>query len=131
MEAALIAKLLASAGITALVGQRINWKVRPQGQPLPALVLHKPSGFPDYQLSGTEGLWQSRVQVDSWGLSYGAAKAAADAVLATLSGQRFTHAGVRFAGVLMVDERDDTFSAETGTLFRYSRDYQVHHAAAS
>lgn len=130
MEAALIAKLLASAGITAQVGQRITWARRDQGGTLPAIVLNRIDGVPDYHLSGPSGLVESRVQVDCWGSSYGAAKAIARAVEAVVSGARFTQGGVRFDAILIVDERDSTFD-ETTPIFRTSLDLQVHHAAAS
>ena len=44
MEEALVAYLLANAGLTAIVGNRINWTTRPQGAAVPAVVLTKVSG---------------------------------------------------------------------------------------
>jgi len=129
MEAALIAKLLATAGITALVGQRISWSRRPQGEALPAIVLHRIDGAPDYHLTGASGIVESRVQVDCWGASYGSAKAVARAVEAAVSGQRFTQGAIRFDAILILDERDSTFD-ETTPLFRTSLDLGVFHASA-
>lgn len=134
MEAALLAKLLATVGVTALSDSRINWSRRPQGETIPAnkgaIVLHRIDGFPDYHTLGPSGLVESRVQVDCWGLSYKAAKSLARAVEAAVSGARFTQGAIRFDAILLVDERDDTFD-ETAPIFRTSLDLAVHHASAS
>lgn len=135
MEADLIAKLLATAGITALAGARINWMRRTQGQTIPAdkaaIVLHLIDAPREYRVDGAAGLIVSRVQVDCWAHSFKAAKAAARAVDAGLSGQRFTQGATRFAGVLTLDEGDDTFDEPPLTYFRTRLDLAVHHAPAS
>ena len=135
MEPALIAKLLATAGVTALSGTRINWSRRPQGETIPAgkssLVLHRIDGEPDYHLQAPSGLVASRVQADCWAHSYGAAKALARAIETALSGQAFVQGAIRFDVILIVDERDSTFDEAPDTLFRTSLDLMVHHASAS
>lgn len=130
MEAALIAKLLASAGVTALVSTRINWLRRPQGEALPAIVLHRIDGTPDVHHGGASGLVVSRVQVDIWAASYGSAKAIARAVETAIAAQTFTQGAVRFDVILIADERDSTFD-ELTPLFRTSLDLMVHSANAS
>jgi hypothetical protein len=130
MEAALIAKLLATAGVAALVSTRINWGRRVQGAALPAIVLHRVSGAPDVHHAGASGLVVSRVQVDCWGASYGSAKAVARAVETAITAQTFTQGAVRFDVILIDSERDDS-TDETTPLFRTSLDLMVHHANAS
>ena len=130
MEAALIAKLLASSGVTALVSTRINWDRRPQGEPLPAVVLHLIDGVPDVTHGGASGLRVSRVQVDCDAASRKAAKAIARAIETAVTAQTFTQGAVRFDVILIVDERDTTFD-ETTPLFRTSLDLMVHSANAS
>ena len=130
MEAALIAKLLATAGITALVSTRINWSRRPQGAALPAIVLQRISGTPDVHHAGASGLVVSRVQVDCWAASYGAAKGVARAVETAITAQTFTQGATRFDVILIDSERDDS-TDETTPLFRTSLDLMVHHASAS
>lgn len=130
MEPALIARLLATAGLTALVSTRINWARRPQGEALPAVVLHRIDGGVDYHTEGPSGLVESRVQVDCWAASYGSAKAVARQVEAAVSGARFTSGAIRFDGIFIIDERDTTFD-ETTPIFRTSLDLAVHHASAS
>ena len=130
MEAALIAKLLASTGVTALVSSRINWSLRAQGAALPAIVLHRVDGAPDVTHGGASGLVVSRVQVDCWGSSYGSAKAVARAVEAAITAQTFTQGAIRFDAILIDSERDDTFD-ETTPLFRTSLDLMIQSANAS
>lgn len=130
MEAALIARLLATAGLTALVSTRINWSRRPQAEALPAIVLHRIDGGRDYHLTGPSGIIESRVQVDCWAASYGSAKAVARAVETTLSGARFIQGAIRFNTIHVVDERDSTFDESGTALFRTSLDLMVHHSAA-
>ncbi|WP_426041505.1 DUF3168 domain-containing protein [Brevundimonas sp. TWP2-3-4b1] len=130
MEPALIAKLLVSAGVTALVSTRINWGRRPQGSPLPCVVLTRVDGSPDVHHGGRSGLVQSRVQVDCWGVSYGAAKAVARAVETAVTAQTFTQGTIRFDVILIADERDSTFD-EITPLFRTSLDLMVQSANAS
>jgi hypothetical protein len=130
MEAALIAKLLAATGITALISTRINWSRRPQGAALPAIVLQRISGTPDVHHAGASGLVVSRVQVDCWAASYGSAKAVARAVETAITAQTFTQGATRFDVILIDSERDDS-TDETTPLFRTSMDLMVHHANAS
>lgn len=131
MEAALIAKLLATAGVTALVSTRINWSRRVQGEALPAIVLHRISGTPDVTHAGASGLVVSRVQVDCWGSTYSSAKAVARAVEAAITAQTFTQGAIRFDVILIDAERDDTDDEAPETLFRTSLDLMVHSANAS
>lgn len=130
MEAALLAKLLATAGVTALVSTRINWSRRPQAEVLPAIVLHRIDGAPDVHHGGASGLVVSRIQADCWGSTYGSAKAVARAVEAAITAQTFTQGAVRFDVILIADERDSTFD-ETTPLFRTSLDLMVQSANAS
>lgn len=130
MEAALIAKLLAATGVTALVSARINWSRRLQGAALPAIALQRISGTPDVHHAGASGLVVSRVQVDCWAASYGSAKAVARAVETAITAQTFTQGAIRFDVILIDSERDDS-TDETTPLFRTSLDLMVHHANAS
>jgi len=130
MEAALIAKLLATSGITALVSTRVNWVRRPQGSALPCIVLHRIDGTPDVHHGGRSGLVQSRVQVDCWAASYGSAKAIARAVETAVTAQTFTQGAIRFDVILVAGERDNTFD-ETTPIFRTSLDLSVFSANAS
>jgi hypothetical protein len=131
MEAALIAKLLATSGVTALVSTRINWSRRPQGEALPSIVLTRISGQPDVHHGGASGLVESRVQADCWGSTYKTAKDVARAVQTAITAQGFTQGTIRFDVILLDSERDDTFDESGVAYFRTSLDLMIRHAAAS
>lgn len=129
MEADLIAKIMGTPAVSALVSTRVNWSRRPQGQALPAIVLHRIGGTPDVHHGGPSGLAVSRVQVDCWGSSYGSAKALARAVQNAITARTFTQGSTRFDVILVDSERDDS-DDQTTPLFRTSLDLMVHSATA-
>ena len=84
MEEELRALLLATAGVTAICGQRIEWGAPTQGTDLPAIVLNVASGFEGIHMNGA-GPFEGRVQVDCYGLTFGSAKTLSRAVVAALN----------------------------------------------
>jgi hypothetical protein len=121
MEEDLRAILLASSGVTALVGTRINFGTHPQGQLMPAIVLNTISADNGHTNSGPDSLLTGRVQVDSYGLTYGATKALSRAVLAALDGYR----GGSFQGIFHAGSRDsrEGGSNEADRPYRVSTDF--------
>lgn len=85
MEKDLIAYMLTLTGITTLCSSRIYPISRPQGDSLPALVVQRISGSPEYADDGEVGLEFGRIQVRAWGETYGAAKDLIAAVIDNLS----------------------------------------------
>ena len=131
MEESLVALLLADAGLTALVGNRVNWNVRPQGNALPAVVLTKVSGVADYTMQGPSTYEQSRVQVDCYASTFLASVTAARAVTAKLSGLRTVQGGTEFLGVFKDSERQSHEEGSGGVwMHRVSLDFLVHHRSA-
>lgn len=63
LGAALIERLEAVSAVTDLVGERIYWGTRPQGDPLPALLLEAISSIPDDLLEGEGDAITTRVQL--------------------------------------------------------------------
>ncbi|HEV7284320.1 MAG TPA: DUF3168 domain-containing protein [Kaistia sp.] len=130
MEEALTAYLLASTPVTDLVGLRVTWDERPQGDALPAVVLNLIDSAPEYSDEGLAGLSMARVQIDCWAAhasgSNGStlAKAVAKAVTGSMP-VAMTVDGVEFQGVFLDAARD--FPPETGPggvqFFRRSLDY--------
>lgn len=126
MEKDLIAQLLANAALAALVGVRISWGQRPQGEPLPGVVMNLVSAPRTYSYDGPVGTRASWVQIDSWGGSFGEAKSVAGAVEAAIH-----TLAAPFLGGFILNERDDS-EANDGpeangatTLFRTSLDVRV------
>lgn len=109
MEEAFTAYLLGATGLTALVSNRIDWVKRPQGKPLPAIVLQKVDGAPVYSDEGESGLFSARIQVDCWAETYAAVKAVARQVMARLSAtteSAFTQNNISFQSAFNSDEQD-------------------------
>jgi hypothetical protein len=106
MEQAIIARLLATAGVTAIAGDRVFPGSRPQASALPAVVFNVVSGAPVYTDDGEAGLAENRIQLDCWASTYTAAKQLAAAVKASLSAFVGDAAGVTFQNILLITERD-------------------------
>jgi hypothetical protein len=125
MEHGIIAKLLASGGVTALVSTRVYPGRRPQASALPAIDVASISGAPVYTDQGEAGLATARIEVNCWGATYTSAKQVARAVTAALSAFFGEVGGVRFEFILKDAERD--FSEGGGNaaeyLFRTSLDF--------
>jgi hypothetical protein len=105
MEEALHTRLLASAGLTALVGSRVVWIERPQGSALPAVTLQLISPGREYTYGGASGTSNPRVQADCWGRTYSEAKLVSRALIDTVE-QRSTVGGVRFGPSFIDATRD-------------------------
>ncbi|WP_037437158.1 tail completion protein gp17 [Sinorhizobium fredii] len=127
MEEALVSLLLSAAGVTSLVGTRINWLRKPQSDDgVPYIVLQRIDGDRDYHMRGPSGYVTSRVQADVYGITYGSSKKTARALVALLSGYR----GGIFQGIFIDSERDLPAAdpGEVTNLFRTSVDLIIHHA---
>ncbi|MDG3040439.1 DUF3168 domain-containing protein [Roseicyclus marinus] len=124
MEEALRSLLLANSTIAGLLAGGVNWGTRPQGQPLPAIVLNVITSAEGYRLKGRDGLLQARVQVDCYGSTYGSAKILSRAVIDLLGG----YSGGGFRGVFHVGTRDsrEGGSNEADRPFRVSLDFTTH-----
>ena len=81
---AIIARLEADAAVTAFVGDRIYWIVRPQGSALPALVLQVISETRTQHLKGFDDMFEARVQVAAQAERYSDSRRLAEAAVAAL-----------------------------------------------
>jgi hypothetical protein len=86
MEQELVDRLLATAGLTALVGNRIDWLKRPQGSALPAIVMQVVSAPYTYTMQGRTRLVGRLVQIDIWASAYPSMKAVGRALVAATDG---------------------------------------------
>lgn len=121
-----MAALLADGPLAALVGRRISWSLRPQGEPVPALVLTVVSRRRDALMTEPGRLNDYRIQVDAYAGGYARAKAVARVALAA-----FGALTAPFQGAFLLTERDlPDLSAgpQAGvarTLFRASQDIEI------
>ena len=116
--------LLEHAPIGAVVQRRVDWGVRPQGSPLPAIALHTISGLPQMNMSGDGGWSRDRIQIDCWGRTYKAAKDLAKIIAGRgglLVGYRGDHLGVRLR-TFILGRRSDTDTDDQGVVHRTSID---------
>jgi len=120
--------LLATAGVSALVGTRIYRLVLPQNPRLPALTLQRISRVTNDTMSGDTGPDDFRIQVDSWAADPAAAEqlaAAVEAVLRNWGSGDILRA--RFDG----DRDFFEAGASPAELYRVSADYIVTAAVAA
>ncbi len=84
MGEAMIARLKADSAVTARCAGRVHWLIRPQAEPLPAIVLQIVSEDHPQHLDGFEDMATARVQVDCMAMTYSAARLLAKAAQAAL-----------------------------------------------
>ena len=88
------------------------------------IVLYRISGGDDYTMSGRTGYTQTRVQVDCYASSVGAAKLLGRQVKAALSGYR----SGAIKGAFLSNERDlSPETTDADTIGRVSLDFFIHH----
>lgn len=124
MEEQIRALLLATAGVTSLCGNRIDFGANAQGAEYPRIVLWTIGDAEGHNLQGPDGHSVGRVQADCYSLTYGQAKQLSRAVRAVLDG----YSGGGFQGVFLAGSRD---TREGGTNederpFRVSLDFITH-----
>lgn len=129
MEEALVARLLADAGISGIVANRVHLGKLPQGKPVPALVVNVQDAPDFHTYKAADDLKRTRVQIDGWGEKYSDAKRAIRAVRASLA-QPFTQGAVRFHGVFAAGERDGGEHVDTRYLHRTTLMLIVNHKPA-
>lgn len=133
-EAALRRRLLADGALSALVADRVFWRLRQQGSALPAVVLTLISDPRPQTLKGFQGNRGSLVQFDCWadggkdGEENTRAEVAAlrEAVIAALAGP-FAQDGVQFSRSMFDPVRDLGEATDTGFVHRDSFDATIWH----
>lgn len=125
MQGALRARLL---GQTA-ASQRVYWMTRPQASDLPAITLQTVTGDYPRTYGSLQGTRDTRVQLDAWATSYGAARAILVAAIAGLTPKE-TSNGIVFDNILFESERDFIERVGTTDIYRTSIDLIVWHYPA-
>lgn len=129
MDEALTSLLLASATLTALIGEgtgsRLYWDVIAQGKASPAVALYKISAIPDHTHRGPSGLVQSRVQIDCRAKTRAAALEVSRVIEALLDGYSGTVGTIRFGSILKDGERSSFDKTEAEAFFVISTDYMI------
>jgi len=131
VQSAIRTKLLASAGVTSLVGTRITLKTAPTNYGYPRITLNLINTNTDHHLGGASGLANSRVQVDCWSKTSTQATALGAAVRSALDTYSGTSDGLVIDSCIIEDESDEyeapTDGSQRGT-HRTRIDFSVWHA---
>jgi hypothetical protein len=133
VERAIIYRLLQSTALEALVARRVHHKIRPQGSPLPAVVINRISGVPVRRLDGVITITTTRIQVDCWAETAPQLFAVVSAVKAALDRATFAHAAAVICGCFLIDEQDDDATEAPLTdqkPLRTRLDFRVQHTPA-
>lgn len=134
MEEDLTGWLTDDGPLAALVGARVNWLLRPQGEGLGAVTLTKTDA---HRLDGSQDghgvVWESFIQADSWGATALQAKQVARAVRARTDAlSRTTHGSTLFIRAFLEVEADmgaDRLESDD-IVFRTRQLLKVHHQPA-
>lgn len=126
MEEGLIALILGTPAVSELIDDRLYPGVRPQGTPLPALVLNVFPRPREYTHGGPIRLGEARIQLDALAATYTEMKALEAAVRARLSGFRGLVEGVEFQAIWDAGGAGDSFEhAPPDRIHRHSMDFTV------
>lgn len=107
------ARLLAHAGVTALVGTRVSAQPLHQGETLPAITYLVVSQIETGQpVNEGSGMLRPRIQVDCWAETYDIADALEAQVADALNGFRGLSDGVELQRVVRVN-RFDRYEPDT------------------
>ena len=104
MEAALSGRLMADAGVAAIVGDRVFWDSRPEGSELPALVMTMLNGEQPRAMRGNVSIERSYVQFKAIAEDKAAAVALRKAVIAVVEVEGI-HGGVTFQAAQNIEHR--------------------------
>ena len=128
METALRAKLLAAAPVTNIVGTKVDWTKRPQGNTLPAVVLIMVTDPRPQTMDGFVGFRETRVQIDCYGASRAQVVTLREAVIAAIAVPGTT-GGVIFGRAFINNVLDRGEDRETGFVHRDMIDAAIWHNA--
>jgi hypothetical protein len=99
-----------------------------QDEDLPYLVYRMIGGNPEYSRDSEAGIASCRIQIDSYAASYRGAKAIADLVRQSISGQKATFGASTLVTIMLEDETDLTetpVSGEERGPGRIAQDYVI------
>lgn len=125
----LYARLAANAQVSAVVGTRLYWVKVPQTAGLPYVRMQVVSDPRPEHLQGYDDRRVSRVQVDCFASTYGAARQLAEKIIAAVA-EPTTVGGVQFGRTKAEGPRDHGEDTASGFTHRASLDLLVEHRLA-
>lgn len=130
MEEAIIAILLADAGVAGQIDTRVYPGRAPQGVQASYVLVRSVTRVPDYTMGGPSGYEERRFQIDVYAETYSKTKLTARAVVAALSGFSGVQGAVTIQAIFLDGERDLPITDEDDDVynrFRTSLDFFIHH----
>lgn len=126
MEEGVIALILGTPAIAEHIDDRLYPGVRPQGSPLPALVLNVFPRPRQYSHGGPVRVGEARIQLDALAATYTDMKALEGVVRARLSGFRGVAKGIEFQAIFDAGGAGDGFEhAPPDRIHKHSMDFIV------
>lgn len=126
----LVARLKGTSAVTTLLGTRIYPNVAPR-EDMPLAILTKISTTPGNTAGGTDSTESCRIQIDIYGETYDATRAAADAVracLAPTTAWTDSTGSPVVSSCRLLDDTENVDGTEPGSdisVFRVTQDYSV------
>lgn len=127
METQLRTRLLNALPAAAIVGSKVHWGVRPQGEAYPSLVLTIVSGDRPQHMDGNIDARSTIVQFDCYGTTRAQSVALREAVINAIVPAAVV-SGVTFFRSFVQNLRTMDAHTDTGLVFRDSLDIQVWHS---
>ena len=129
-QGALLARLRAAAGVTALIGAKSYWEQAPQRIAIPYVTLLDVTELRPQILNGWD-LEAARVQVDVWAYDYTTKNNVMEAVLAALVPGNTSNGHTFQRAIIALGPRDIGGEREgEAPVFRKSADLIIHHSPA-
>ena len=126
METQLRTRLLNASAVAAIVGNKVHWGVRPQGEAYPSLVLTIVSDPRPQDYKGNIAHRSTRVQADCYGTTRAQAVSLREAVIAAIV-PTATVGGVTFRRAFVNNVVNRDGYTDTGLVFRDMVDFDIWH----
>lgn len=128
LETAVLLRLSNSAAIADIVGDKIYWDLRNQGDPYPAIVLTLISDPIPQDLNGNINFRPSRVQVDCYATDQPTNEVLKKAVIAALTPSAIVD-DVQFQRAFILNQTGGGKDVKPMFVFRKKIDFQIWHNA--
>ena len=126
---AIVAKLKATAALTALVGTRIYPDEVPQGKLFPAVFYMTVSDVKDHYLTEMSDLEAPNIQLTTYADDKDGAAAVAEVIKDTLSDYQGTLSGITIQCIRLINELPSMYKSADGTtkIFTHDLEFEVWH----
>lgn len=129
IEEALVARLLAWPGLTALIGQRLYPEEIPQNDSLPAVFYLDISDNKVHTLTGIHRVEQPIKQFTVYAATKASAKAVANQIKLALSDYQGTLSGVQVQWIKLINELANQYKSSDGVIrtFTHDLEFQIYY----